>query len=305
MSTIRSVYINNESKIPNLLHLSKIYAHGLGKLWKSKTEAARVLAITYPKIRRQHLTAAESLAQLPSEILDLFEGVGLGLWTWRRLIIARKTHGITALLERAHWIKTINEKLSHAEIVAQLISPRCINSEVTSRFDPREIAEAYERGVREGLWSTFHGAGARLGVDRGVINVAFKFVALPLPVIRMFDNKNITYDNCRSVLEIEKACGRKALLERASRVDAIAQDDLSAGNIVNMLAGIKYQSATVTSRIKIPRQRRKIVVEFHCDDSRLLLSRSNELMELIEKGFTAYIDAALATVGASPVRHKK
>lgn len=47
MSNTQLVTPNDNSKIPDLLHLANIYAHGLGKLWKTKSEATMVLAIDH------------------------------------------------------------------------------------------------------------------------------------------------------------------------------------------------------------------------------------------------------------------
>jgi len=159
--------------------------------------------------------------------------------------------------------------------------------------------------VKQGRWSSFRGAEEELGLDKHVIAVACEFLDLPLTVRKLFDAKCCTYDICRQVLEIEKAFGRKTLVERASLVSTSGQDVMEAEDLIRLLAGLMHQSATVIPRIRIPRHHRSLVVELHCEDSRFLLDRSNELMKIVETGLASLIDAALATLGASPVLPEK
>src|ERR1700761_6081281 len=98
MSEICPVKPRDESEIPDLLHLAKIYEDGLGTLWKSKTEATRILAITYPRIRREHLTRATQLLDLPAEVSDLFKAVGIGIWANRSIVDAQKAQGVPNIL---------------------------------------------------------------------------------------------------------------------------------------------------------------------------------------------------------------
>ena len=180
-----------------------------------------------------------------------------------------------------------------------------LHPNAASRFNPSETSKAYERGVKEGRWSTLHGAGEVLGIDRGVIAVASNFSKLPAHVRRLFDTETTTFDNCRAVLELEKVYGRAALVHRARSIPMDTQKTYAPCDIIRLLAGMVHQSAAVTPQVKIVRNKREIVVEFHCKDSRFLLDRSNELLKLVATGFTSYVDAAIASVGAKPTLPRK
>jgi hypothetical protein len=305
MSNSRAFKHHEDSIIPDPLHLADIYARGLAKIWNNKSEAARILGITYPGIRRHHLIAAESLAQLPREVLDLFKDVGLGTWAWRRLSNAKKLHGLPTLLERAHRIKTIEKEFTRAELVRMLSSAGRLHSDAPSRFNPSKLSRAYERGVKKGRWSTFHGAGEVLGIDKGVIAVASNFSKLPSHIRRLFETEATTYDNCRAVLELEKVYGRAALVHRARSLPTDAQKTIPPCDIIRLLTGMVHQNVTVTPRVKISRNKREIVVELHCKDSRFLLDRSSELLKLVAKGFTSYVEAAIASDGTTTTILKK
>jgi hypothetical protein len=309
MPEICPVEPHDESEIPDLLHLAKIYEGGLGKLWRSKTEATRILAITYPRIRREHLTWASPIMEFPAEVLDLFKSVGISIWVVRALCDARKAWGLPVLLEKAATVKALNKDLSRAQLVGMLtagICPQFDARPTPNQFNHKKIAKSYRRGLEDGRWSSFSGAEALLGINRGVIAAACEFFDLPLQVRRLFSDKTCTYDSCRKVLEIEKALGRKALIERATLISKSAHQDVPGADVViRLLAGFVHNSAAVTPRIRIPRQQRKLIVELHCDDSRFLLDRSNQLMKIVETGLASLIEAALATLGTSPVLSKK
>jgi hypothetical protein len=308
MPEIRPVQTPDESEIPDLLHLAKIYEGGLGKLWKDKSEAARILAITYPRIRREHLKWATSLLDFPSDVLDLFGAVGIGIWASRSLSDARRAQGLPVLQEKAAVIKAAHKNFSRAQLVDILTSevgPQFDDPPMPKQFDPKKMSQTYHRGRKKGQWTSFHSAEEVLGISKGVIAAGCGFSDLPLPVRKLFEGKICSYDICRQVLEIEKAFGRKTLVERAGLISARATDVLEAEDVVRLLAGLVHDSATVIPRIRIPRHQRKLVVELYCEDSRFLLDRSSELMKIVETGLASLIEAALATLGASPASTKK
>jgi hypothetical protein len=305
---MRTAQPDSDPEIPDLLHLAKVYQDGFGTLWNDKSEATRILAITYRDLRRSHLTAATSLLNYPAEILVLFEAVGFGTSAVRSLNSARKRHGIAAIKEKAVRIKASGKDYSRAKLVSLLTLEVGLSAQLSSmhqQFDPKELSEKYQQGLKEGRWLSLRGANAALGSDKSFIAVACGFMDLPWPVTNLFEGKTCTYDICREILEIEKAYGRKMLLERARLISAAAREQLSATDIVRLLAGFVHQSATVIPRIRVPHHKRKLVVEFHCDDSRFLLDRSNELMKIVETGMASLIEAALASLGASPVLYEK
>jgi len=226
----------------------------------------------------------------------------------RSLSKARRAQGMPALLEKAIAIKAAKKNFSRAQIISILTSESGLDLNDLStprQFNPRKISETYQTGLREGRWSTLHGAASVLGTDKGVIAIACGFMDLPSQVKQLLLAKNCTYDICREILEIEKAIGQKSLAQRAHLISKKGKDGLSAEDLVRLLAGITHHSATVVPRIRIPRNQRKLVIEFHCDDSRFLLNRSTELMKIVETGLASLIEAALATLGAAPVVSKK
>jgi hypothetical protein len=141
---------HDKSEIPDLLHLAKIYESGLGKLWNSKTEATRILAITYPRIRREHLTWSTQLLDLPEEVLDLFKAVGIGVWANRSIIDAQRAHGLPVLLEKAAAVKAANKNFSRAQLVSMLTSEGSPPVRKFSRAEPiqseENVSEVLSRG---------------------------------------------------------------------------------------------------------------------------------------------------------------
>lgn len=295
---------DEDNEIPDQLHLAKMYQSGLGSLWKNKAEARRALAITYPRLTREHLTWASRVLEFPADVLDLFKSVGISVWVVRALCDVRRAYGLPVLLERAAAIRALNEDFSRAQIVGLLkaaIIARKDERPAPNKYNPQKIAQCYRRGLEDGRWSSFISAEAAIGVSRAGIATACEFLDLPLQVRRLFPHKHCTFDVCRTVLEIEKALGRKTLIERAILISQKAPQDMQeADAVIGLLAGLVHDSAVVTSRIRIPRQQRKLIVELHCNDSKFLLDRSNDLMKIVETGLTSLIDAALATLGASP-----
>jgi hypothetical protein len=289
-----------DSDMPDLLTLAKLYANGVGKIWHNKSEAYRILSITYPRITRAHISTGTSLSSLPHEILDLFESVGINMWNARALIKANKAQGSAALVETAKKIKSTNKNYSGAtlvsifNLVASISTAPAIEQQ---KFNPEELTEAYYQGQSKSQCLSSRSAEAELSSERSMA-IACDFVNLPAMVKNLFINQDLTFDFCSKVVELQRVYGRRVLVERATLICGQPIQQASTDEILCLLAGITRQSATVIPRLRLSAGRRKLILELHCQDSRFVLDRSNNLIKMVENGLASLIQTALASLGA-------
>lgn len=238
--------LRTEAEMP--LALAKTYAEGVASgRWSSKTAASTAL-----NLNKAEVPTAVRIANLPSEVLSLFDPSALSLNDGRKLLTIEKAVGRISLIARASAItlplppkKQIFDFLKASE---QVSHPRAEDEGI---WDPQPLIDAYERGKADGRWSTKKDASLILGMPRGDLSLASRFSRLPPTVRSLFDRRTLTRPMARKVITAARRVGVTALLASADAIRA-TENHLSNDELLMVLNGAA-----------VPKGGALVTVDFH------------------------------------------
>ncbi|WP_133667405.1 hypothetical protein [Paraburkholderia sp. BL10I2N1] len=131
------------------------------------------MAIGFARIRE-----AVAVSELPAEVFQLFDVVGIVNHTARGLLRAAREHGLEALVARAKEVDATGK--ARAQILALLCDGEVpATSYLRTSYRPLALAEKYNEGLRIGAWSSTTEAAHALGIHQSRIVKANKIASLP------------------------------------------------------------------------------------------------------------------------------
>jgi hypothetical protein len=239
------------------LRLATLYRTGYGKQWNSLREAAAHLKAFNMTIGFARIREAVAVSELPAEILQLFDVVGIVNHTARGLLRAVREHGLETLVARAREVDAVGK--TRAQVLALICDGEVATfSYQRTSYRPLALAERYNEGLRTGAWSSTTEAAQALGIHQSRIVEANKIAALPAEVKALFPSIGATLG--WELVQLTKVRGRTAMKSVAIEA-SMAIPRLSRQELMNRFVGLKGRAVDV----KVRRAAGKLVLEFHCD----------------------------------------
>ncbi|MFM0032793.1 hypothetical protein PQR70_42045 [Paraburkholderia madseniana] len=257
MSPHRTAPIHNVVDDP--LCLATLYRTGYGTQWNSLREAAAHLKAFNMTIGFARIREAVALSELPAEILQLFDVVGIVNHTARGLLRAVREHGLETLVARAREVNACGK--TRAQVLALLCGTEvAASSYQRTSYRPLALAERYNEGLRTGAWSSTTEAAQTLGIHQSRISEANMIAALPEEMKALFPN--IRAKLGWQLVQLTKVRGSKTM--RALAIEASKTiPRLSQQQLINHFVGLKGKAVDV----RVKRAAGNLVLEFHCDAS--------------------------------------
>ncbi|MFP3647476.1 hypothetical protein [Paraburkholderia sp. SIMBA_054] len=246
--------MHTEPTIADPLHLAALYHAGYGVQWNSYREAATVLATQFnTNIGFARIREAVAVSDLPSEILAIFNEVGLVNSTARKLLKAANTEGASTLVARARKVDPSGKSRS---TLTALVCGEVTFQRSTRFYKPLLLAKTYGDGLKEGKWVSAKEAAERLGIDRRTVTKAISIASLPSEVLALFPDMRA--DLGERLVHLTKIRGSekmKALAIEASRTIP----RLSHEELIGHFVGLARNKA----KVKLRRSGGNLVLEYH------------------------------------------
>ncbi|BCG05643.1 hypothetical protein PPGU19_102110 (plasmid) [Paraburkholderia sp. PGU19] len=272
--------MHTKRTIADPLHLAALYHAGYGVQWNSYREAATALATRFKmNIGFARIREAVAVSELPSEILAIFNQVGLVNRTARKLVKAAKTEGVSTLVARARIVDSSGK--SRATLTAALVCGEVAFERSTRLYKPLLLAKTYSDGLKEGEWASAKEAAETLGIDRQTVAKAISIATLPREVLALFPDVGVNLgERLVHLTKIRGSEKMKALAIEASRtIPRLSQEEL-----IGHFVGLARNKAKVNLR----KSGGNLVLEYH-------LGQINEVAESKISLMAALLNAEIPT----------